>query len=112
MSNTPNPPILPIEHACRQAFALEDGYGDPDAMPQRYRIFRDGFYAGTVVTQPTTRAQIAACLRDLSCRMLACGTAMDYYGGLGTMGQHGREMIGAARLAAEWADAIEDEAPQ
>ncbi len=96
-----------IEQACRKAFALEAGYGDPNTMSHRYRIFRDGFYAGTVVTQPTTRAQIAACLRDLSYRMLACGTAMDYYGGLGTMGQHGREMTGAARLAAEWADEIE-----
>lgn len=33
------------EAACRQAFEVEDGYGDPDGNPQRYRVFRDGFFA-------------------------------------------------------------------
>ena len=33
------------ETACRQAFEVEDGYGAPDSNPQRYRIFRDGFFA-------------------------------------------------------------------
>lgn len=57
---------------------------------------------------PETPAQIAAYLRDLSQRMLTCGTAMDYYGGFGgCMAAHGLEMIGAARIAAEWAAEIE-----
>ena len=56
---------------------------------------------------PTNPTEIAACLRDLSRRMLACGTAMDFYGDK-TMQAHGLEMIGAAGMAARWAQAIED----
>jgi len=34
-----------IEGKCRNAFLLEDGYGLPSEHPERYRVFRDGFYA-------------------------------------------------------------------
>lgn len=34
-----------IEARCRKAFLEEDGYGEPGAHPERYRVFRDGFYA-------------------------------------------------------------------
>lgn len=57
---------------------------------------------------PETPEQIAEYLRDLSRRMLACGTAMDYYGGFGgNMAARGLEMIGAARMAHDWAAEIE-----
>mgnify|MGYP000152035630 CR=1 FL=1 len=41
---------LTLEHAeiearCRKAFLLEDGYGVPGEHPERYRVFRDGFFA-------------------------------------------------------------------
>ena len=35
--------------------------------------------------------------------MLTIGEEMDYYGGFGEMGQHGREMISASQLALDWA---------
>ena len=34
-----------IEARCRKAFVLEDGYGIPSEHPERYRVFRDGFFA-------------------------------------------------------------------
>jgi len=34
-----------IEARCRKAFLLEDGYGIPSEHPERYRVFRDGFFA-------------------------------------------------------------------
>ena len=45
-----------IESACRHAFEIEDGYGDPDSNPQRYRIFRDGFFAARVSAPPAPAA--------------------------------------------------------
>jgi hypothetical protein len=36
--------------------------------------------------------------------MLNLGADMDYYGGTGEIGDHGRELIGAALIAREWAD--------
>ena len=34
-----------IEARCRKAFLLEDGYGIASEHPERYRVFRDGFFA-------------------------------------------------------------------
>lgn len=34
-----------IEQACRVAFQTEHGYGLPEANIEKYRVFRDGFYA-------------------------------------------------------------------
>ena len=42
-------------------------------------------------------------LMRLSKTMLTIGEEMDYYGGFGEMGQHGREMISASQLALDWA---------
>lgn len=81
-----------------------DGWEDIDAM------MRAWCRAQAAPPAPATPAEIAAYLRDLSRRMLVCGTAMDYYGGLGPMAKHGLEMIGAARLASDWADEIGKEA--
>ncbi len=34
-----------IEAACKEAYKIEDGYGDPDKDRYKYNIFRDGFFA-------------------------------------------------------------------
>ncbi len=71
-------------------------------------------HAAAAPMSPVTRAEIAACLRALSRRMIACGTAMDVYGSE-TMQAHGLELIGAAGIAAGiaagLADGIEGEQP-
>jgi hypothetical protein len=41
-------------------------------------------------------------LKRVSEMMRQVGADMDYYGGFGKMGDRGREMIGAARLAKSW----------
>jgi hypothetical protein len=43
--------------------------------------------------------------------MLQIGEDMDYYGGFGEIGQHGREMISASQLALDWARGIERDEP-
>ena len=48
-------------------------------------------------------------LRWLSMEMLDVGELLDFYGGFGEIGEHGREMIGASKIAAGWADGIEKE---
>lgn len=59
-----------------------------------------------------TPAEIVARLRAVAADMEALGAAMDYFGGFnGRMTQHGREMVGAAGIAREWADEIEAESP-
>jgi hypothetical protein len=40
------------------------------------------------------------------------GVAMEYVGGFGEMGDHGRELQTASRIAKEWADGIESETPE
>ncbi len=45
-------------------------------------------------------------LCKLSRQMEAIGIKMEYYGGFSEMGKHGRELIGAAKIAREWADNI------
>lgn len=61
---------------------------------------------------PQTPAEIAAHLRDISRRMLACGSAMCHHGDEGSeMSKHGGEMIGAAAMANQWADEIDEEHP-
>ena len=46
-------------------------------------------------------------LRLISERMKSVGLFMEFYGGFGEIGEHGREMIGASKIAAGWADGIE-----
>ena len=48
-------------------------------------------------------------LRLISERMKSIGLFMEFYGGFGEIGEHGREMIGASKIAAGWADGIEKE---
>lgn len=75
-----------------------------------WAAYQAGHAAGAAPMSPVTRAEIAACLRALSRRMIACGTAMDVYGSE-TMQAHGLELIRAAGIAAGWADGIEGELP-
>lgn len=49
-------------------------------VQQSWLDFQAGHAAGAAPMSPVTRAEIAACLRALSRRMIACGTAMDVYG--------------------------------
>ncbi len=48
-------------------------------------------------------------LRFMSMSMQRLGGLMDFYGGLGEIGDHGRELIGASKIAAGWADGIQKE---
>lgn len=43
-----------IDEACQAAFAVEDGYGDAATNADRYRVFRDGFFAGWIAAQKLT----------------------------------------------------------
>lgn len=62
---------------------------------------------------PTRRwhQRIVRRLKRLSNEMLQVGEDMDYYGGFGEIGQHGREMISASQLALDWARNIEKVKP-
>jgi hypothetical protein len=56
-----------------------------------------------------TNKEIIARLRALSEEMIIVGTAIDYYYGFNPMAAHGKEMVGAGIIAAEWADEMERE---
>ena len=53
-----------------------------------------------------TPADIAARLLALSEEMLSVATLMDYYSGFGEWARHGRELAGAAAIAAQWSEHI------
>ena len=55
------------------------------------------------------RAMAIARLLGLSSLMRDTGAFLDFYGGFGEIGQHGKEMIGASKIAAGWADGLEKE---
>lgn len=54
-----------------------------------------------------SQKQIALRLRQLANRMQRLGVQMDYFGGFSETGKHGREMMGAAIIARQWAAQIE-----
>jgi hypothetical protein len=57
-----------------------------------------------------TPQQIADQLKALSVQMINLGTAMDYYGGMGTnMAKRGAELISAGLITEDWAEGIEAE---
>jgi hypothetical protein len=57
-----------------------------------------------------TNQQIADQLKALSVQMVNIGTAMDYYGGMGTnMAKRGAELVSAGLIAESWAEEIEYE---
>jgi hypothetical protein len=54
--------------------------------------------------------RLARRIRRIAREMHKLGIHMDYYGGFGEIGKHGREMIGAANMAIGWANGIGAEA--
>ena len=52
--------------ACRRAFEEEEGYGHPEANPQRYQIFRDGFFAAWNLANKESDANSADIVLTLS----------------------------------------------
>lgn len=61
--------------------------------------------------KPPSKSALAKRVRRVAALMQKLGADMDYYGGFGEVGQHGREMQGAARIALGWADGMEAEPP-
>lgn len=59
-----------------------------------------------------TPPEIAAELRALAAEMMRIGLAMESSGGFHPMGDHGKEMVGAAVIALDWAARIEAEETQ
>jgi len=55
------------------------------------------------MTDIPTSAEISVELEIVAEAMQATGERMAYLGGFGEIGDHGREMIGAAGIAREWA---------
>ena len=56
---------------------------------------------------PMTPEGLALRLRSVARAMASLGADMDYIGGFGEIGDHGREMVGAASVAVGWADGID-----
>jgi len=54
-----------------------------------------------------TLRRIARRLKSVAEQMRQLGADMDYYGGFGKLGERGREMIGAARMAKGWCFHVE-----
>lgn len=55
------------------------------------------------------RKALAKRIRRVAAQMQRLGAHMNYYGGFSEIGQHGREMLGAANIARGWAEGIEGE---
>ncbi|MDO4705737.1 MAG: hypothetical protein Q4A98_05965 [Comamonadaceae bacterium] len=58
---------------------------------------------------PITRAELIAHIRATAERMAQTALLMQYYGGLGEIAEHGRQMEGASRIVHGWAEGIEKE---
>ena len=57
--------------------------------------------------KPQTKAEkLAEKLEKLAKKMMDVGAEMEYYGGFGEMAIHGRELIGAGRIARSWVKEI------
>lgn len=50
-------------------------------------------------------------IKRVANEMRQLGAHMDYYGGFGEIGEHGREMLRAAACAKSWATALEQNPP-
>ena len=66
-------------------------------------------YDEVKVSVTMTKTEIINGLRQLSVDMVEIGTAIDYYYGLNPLSQHGKEMVGAGKIAEEWANEMEKE---
>jgi len=60
-------------------------------------------------TKKTGPRALAMRIHRVASSMRRLGCAMDYYGGFGEIGEHGREMIGASIIARKWADKISEQ---
>lgn len=69
----------------------------------------DKLYVGAPTQAPQTKAEIAYRLRWLSKHMIDIAASMDYCGGMAEWAAHGVQMAGAAHIANQWADEIEQE---
>ncbi len=62
-------------------------------------------------TAPQWKLRLVRRIRKVADEMRQLGNHMDYHGGTGELGEHGREMLRAAGTALGWAKGIESEAP-
>jgi hypothetical protein len=63
-----------------------------------------------VMTEPKTKQQLIADMRDLSQRMIELGAELDYFGGLNSeISQHASELVGAGYILETWANGVEEE---
>lgn len=82
------------------------GLGDPKTWEDdKKKIMRESRRKPKLVTSET----LSYDLYKLSRQMEKLGADMDYYGGFGEVGKHGRELIEAAKIARGWADGIKGE---
>ena len=62
------------------------------------------------MTEPKTKQQLIADMRDLSQRMIELGAELDYLGGLNSeISQHASELVGAGYILETWANGVEEE---
>ena len=64
-----------------------------------------------IAGRDVTRSEIAARLRALADDMEGIAVDMDYFGGFAEWAKHGKEMLGAAWIARQWADSIDEVKP-
>ena len=58
------------------------------------------------VQNKTTPESLSKELHKLSQKMEGLGLKMEYYGGFGEIGKHGRELVGASVIARGWVEEI------
>lgn len=56
--------------------------------------------------EPQTKGTFAKRLKSLSKKMIDLGCDMEYYGGFGEMGTHGRELMRAGLMVEDWSKTI------
>ena len=54
----------------------------------------------------STKGTFEKKLKSLSKKMIALGCDMEYYGGFGEMGTHGRELMNAGFMVEDWSKKI------
>ncbi len=80
-----------------------EDWGGYDGKADAVRCARDAM-SGDLPLQP---CEVPGRLRLAASYLRECGVLMDYIGGLGQWGDKGREAIGAAEIAKQWADEME-----
>ena len=80
------------------------GLGDPKTWEKDKKRLMKEFRS-----KPPFILSLSKELYNLSIQMKKLGVKMDYYGGFGKIGEHGRELIGAATIARGWVNGIKKE---